>query len=299
MHPVMPYGHAYTTSPMVSYGSDLSQGGSRQPAPCFSVAPGHTRSTSAFSPGPVSFMTRPAASYIDGVVSTPTQDVVWYPDSGATHHITNNHSNLQSDVVYTDDSPKVTGTGSFPLVLVNDQVEKVAKSGCVGGSTQDVFNCHGPPLVDKVNATYGSGPVPAFSDTQRLISDQFSEESGSPVGSGSAEQQEQPNKETDGNEFSLGCSTHLNPAVQLNKAADGFDLGSMGCINSGMGSDVGCSSKNVDKGIDSDVRISQGFASDVPQSDLGISLSSVRLGNVDLCKKTPSPVKNESLMSRP
>ncbi|KAK9027194.1 hypothetical protein V6N11_067036 [Hibiscus sabdariffa] len=124
-HPVVSYSLAFTTpSAMVGYASDSCQGVS----PSVSSFSTHAQTHSM----PVSFMTRPAASYIDTPTQVSGQEVVWYPDSGATHHITNNRNNLQSDAAYIDSKSSLNGKDgesagatNFPLVLVSGDVELV------------------------------------------------------------------------------------------------------------------------------------------------------------------------------
>ncbi|KAL4340592.1 hypothetical protein GQ457_08G017670 [Hibiscus cannabinus] len=113
-HPIVSYCPTFTTSlapTMVGYGSGSCQG-VRPIAPSFSTPTTPTRSTSGFSSMRVSFMAHPAASYVDAVSPTSGQDVVWYPDSGATHHITNNRGILHLDVVYTCKQSFFMGNGA-------------------------------------------------------------------------------------------------------------------------------------------------------------------------------------------
>ncbi|KAL4301812.1 hypothetical protein GQ457_10G028910 [Hibiscus cannabinus] len=121
MHHVMPYAHAASSSfvpTMMPYGAEFSHGVVRQSAssfpasaPSFSAFLGQAHVPPTFSSLPASFMTRAGASYVDGVIPTSGQEVVWYPDSGATHHITNNRENLQSDAVYTGKHSLLMGNG--------------------------------------------------------------------------------------------------------------------------------------------------------------------------------------------
>ncbi|KAK8489563.1 hypothetical protein V6N11_037048 [Hibiscus sabdariffa] len=148
-HPIVSYGPAFTTPlapAMVGYGSNSSQG-VRLTAHSFLTPTASTHSTSGFSSMSVSFMAHPAASYVDAVNPASGQDVVWYPDSGSIHHITNNRVNLQSYVVYTDSKSQLnvkddalTGATNFPLILVSGEEKLVDQPG--GRESLDQPKCH-------------------------------------------------------------------------------------------------------------------------------------------------------------
>ncbi|KAL4280812.1 hypothetical protein GQ457_03G013600 [Hibiscus cannabinus] len=49
---------------------------------------------------------------VNGPAATGSKDVVWFPDSGATHHITGDRSNLQSEMVYSGMDSLLMGNGN-------------------------------------------------------------------------------------------------------------------------------------------------------------------------------------------
>ena len=56
-----------------------------------------------------SFLAHSSSSGAATTDAAGTRDVVWYPDSGAMHHITNDRANLQSDMVYTGMESLIVG----------------------------------------------------------------------------------------------------------------------------------------------------------------------------------------------
>ncbi|KAL4290467.1 hypothetical protein GQ457_14G000950 [Hibiscus cannabinus] len=86
------------------------------PPPAFVTSPS---SVQTFSP-PAAFVASPPTAFVPrstAVVSPHTpmtggSEVVWYPDSGATHHITNDRENLQSDAVYIGMHSLLMGNGA-------------------------------------------------------------------------------------------------------------------------------------------------------------------------------------------
>ncbi|GMI63999.1 hypothetical protein HRI_000069200 [Hibiscus trionum] len=54
----------------------------------------------------------PAYPRAHGCGTTGSRDVVWYPDSGATHYITNDRANLQFEAVYRGMDSLLVGNGS-------------------------------------------------------------------------------------------------------------------------------------------------------------------------------------------
>ncbi|KAL4296896.1 hypothetical protein GQ457_12G032020 [Hibiscus cannabinus] len=64
---------------------------------------------------PTSFPSAPShpfCSNVSGSTTAGSKEVVWYPDSGATHHITNDRSNLHYDAAYTGMDSLLMGNGS-------------------------------------------------------------------------------------------------------------------------------------------------------------------------------------------
>ncbi|KAK8511815.1 hypothetical protein V6N11_050527 [Hibiscus sabdariffa] len=271
---------------MMTYGSDLGHGGVRQSAPSFSASLGQAHVTPTFSHLPASFMTRSGASYVDGAVPTSGQEVVWYPDSGATHHITNNRENLQSDAVYTDlksslmSSPdNVTNSGTFPLVIVNGGMQQMEKSDNGRGSTQDPLTFRGLDVTSGSGPAHasGSGPAHGCPSSPTLTPDQFSAKSGS-SGLGPALQ--------------VG-ENKSSPTFQLNNGSNNSDMGflpqdSLGYSNSDLERGGDCSSGNRGERLDFDERSSRGVSFEEPQSDLGIPSSSFRLGDFDSLQENAS-----------
>ncbi|KAK8990182.1 hypothetical protein V6N11_008697 [Hibiscus sabdariffa] len=239
---------------MVGYGSDSCQG-VKPTAPSFSTPTTPTRSTSGFSSMPVSFMAHPAAWYVDAVSPSSGQDVVWYPDSRATHHITNNRGILQLDVVYT-------GATSFPLVLVNGEEKLVDQPS--GKESLDQPKCH-----ECVGVTSGSSPVHADLLYPELVLDQTSEQSGDPeLGPGLKQLQSAKGANNIGS-----CSTGSPCVDPINKGADSSLL-ELGCVQESASEDRG-------KGLDSDLNFTQRDDGGIPQSDLGLPCSSTHLEYFD------------------
>ncbi|KAK9032683.1 hypothetical protein V6N11_056941 [Hibiscus sabdariffa] len=273
---------------MVPYGSELSHGGVRQSAPSFSASLGQVHATPSFSPFPASFMTRSGAPYVDGVVPTSGQEVVWYPDSGATHHITNNRENLQSDAVYTDlqsslisSSDNEIGVGNFPLVIVNGGMQKMTKSDNGSRSTQDPLTFRG------LNTTSESGPDHCCSPVPTLIPDQSIAKSGT-NGLGPALQ--------------VG-ENESSPTDQLNNGSSESDIGvlpqgSMGYSNPDVGCGIDCfSGKRGEKLIFDDRSSQEGFFEE-PHSNLGISSSSFRLGDFDALQGSASSSEEQAWIAQ-
>ncbi|KAL4301702.1 hypothetical protein GQ457_10G017700 [Hibiscus cannabinus] len=75
--------------------------------PAATVSPASAQHFSA----PSAYVTRPVHSGVGHDSAAPMREVVWYPDSGATHHITNDRANLQADVEYAGMNSLLVGNG--------------------------------------------------------------------------------------------------------------------------------------------------------------------------------------------
>ncbi|KAK8540216.1 hypothetical protein V6N12_046505 [Hibiscus sabdariffa] len=134
------------------------------------------------------------------------------------------------------------GASNFSLVLVSGDVRLVDQPGNNEDLGLDQPRCHGCVSADGVGVTSGSGPVHVHQLCPMLGSDQASGQSGSPV---------------------------LGPAVgQIQPVEE-------------LVCDVASSSGGRGRGLDSVLSSSQRVDEEVPQSDLGLPCSSVRLGCFD------------------
>ncbi|KAK8992800.1 hypothetical protein V6N11_048870 [Hibiscus sabdariffa] len=191
----MSYSPAFTkplAPAMVSYGPDSSQG-VRPSIPSFSTPTGQTQLTPGFSSMLVSFMTQPAASYVDGVNHVSGQEVVC----------------------------------NFPLVLVSGDVKLVDQPGSVQNLFLDQSRCHECVSADRAGTTFGSSLVRVESLCPELGLDRTSEQSGSPV-LGPILRQVQSNEGDNDTGSSLVCSQCFD---QIDKGMDGSLLGQVNVLS--------------------------------------------------------------------
>ncbi|KAL4283916.1 hypothetical protein GQ457_16G011320 [Hibiscus cannabinus] len=78
----------------------------------FPVSAVPTPALHSYSSPPAAFVARPTGGVSSTTHVTPGNRVVWYPDSGATHHITSDRANLQADTAYTGTHSLLVGNGA-------------------------------------------------------------------------------------------------------------------------------------------------------------------------------------------
>ncbi|KAL4384608.1 hypothetical protein GQ457_15G016610 [Hibiscus cannabinus] len=66
----------------------------------------------SYSSPPAAFVARPTGGVSPTAHVTPGNEVVWYLDFGATHHITSDRANLQADTAYTGTHSLLVGNGA-------------------------------------------------------------------------------------------------------------------------------------------------------------------------------------------